>query len=669
MFRKYFEKGLSVIPCYRNSKNPAIEGWSKYCHTLATEDEIDKWSLGNYNIGLALGPASGVVVLDIDTDDKEILDMCPRSPVVRRGKKGEARFFKWTKDIPSISRPKIDILSIGRQVILPPSIHPETKKHYVWLTVDTLENFDACDLPELDLSFMPTAGAKLSIEPIGRNNKLVDIVTSMRGRGEEESKIIDEVYEWDKYYHVPRLFLDGKEGYRGSSEDDAKRNAWRFVLSVTKSLVENGTAILTSTTITVDESTPIASYKAMEFPKPEGLLLDIQNLIIDISSREMPNIALGGAIALMAVLISNKYRFDTTWANVYVLNLAPSGSGKSYPQLIVEKILEEKLGANLLGFGNYRSSSAIVKNLVSRRERLDVIDEVSSLFAQIKSGGLYQSEMMEDLCKLWSSSNRKFTASEYAEKADTSTCYNACVSMLGSTTIEGIKENITRLMITKGLIPRFLIFSHEDYGKSKNSFCNDILIDKIVAQLSVIIELKKREMTIGKINTLHGPQYDPINVAPIDINAQIMFDSIKKDFDASVESKTIDEPIKKILSRGKEQIMKLSMIHAVSRGSSHVECIDLEWARKTFDVSMHNSKMLIQETSVSNEHEKDFVAVRNFISKKGGATLGVISNGFRRIPPQKMKQILEHLVTSGEIVSAKVKHQGNGTELVKFIPA
>jgi hypothetical protein len=320
-------------------------------------------------------------------------------------------------------------------------------------------------------------------------------------------------------------------------------------------------------------------------------------------------------------------------------------------------ILDEHLGTKLIGYGNYRSSSALVKNLVSKRERLDVIDEISSLFSQMKSGGLYQTEILDELCKLWSDSNTKFLASEYSEKENTSTCYNPCVNILGSSTIEGIKNSIVRLTTTKGLMPRFLIFAHEDYGKTKESFLNELLIDVTVSKLKAITDLEKREKKNKNIEITQGPAYDPFNLAPVDDDAKNYFNQIRNYFSEQIEAPETPEAIRHILTRGKEQVMKLSILHAASRGDI-IRLKDLIWAKETFDVCLHNSKMFIEETAIDGgDYEKDLMAVLNRIKKDGNLTTARLANRFKRIPTIKLDSILRHLIQMEKIEQIDLVHK------------
>jgi hypothetical protein len=145
---RYYANGLPVIPLRPMQKKPIPQGWSKYCEVMPTGDEQAAWiaSQPNANIGLPLGSQSGLVMIDIDTDDEAIkaailgaLAPFP-GPWVRVGKKGMAIAYKQPVSGPlkpfklkdaKTGQMIVECLSTGNQVVLPPSIHPETKQPYV----------------------------------------------------------------------------------------------------------------------------------------------------------------------------------------------------------------------------------------------------------------------------------------------------------------------------------------------------------------------------------------------------------------------------------------------------------------------------------------------------------------------------------------------------------
>jgi len=672
MFQKYYEMGFVVIPIRPKSKAPVAEALGFDDWALNGQDQKliehfdEKYKLENgFGIGIVCGPKSDLAVIDVDTMDSKVLAACPVSPILRRGQGGrfgalmmrynpEIGNTKFVRQIDKDNKIQVDIISIKKYIIIPPSIH-ELGFPYSWATEDDFENTSVKDLPILtaqhlrDIEIAVSSGAHYSGSIVGiggRNDKLKQIASAMGFSGKSEEETVNEVFNYDLAHHNPRLFTDPKEGFGCHNEAGAKQNAFKFVHNVRGTLIKAGKISLVNYSVEIVEP-DLNKFKAKDYPEPTGLIKDIRDLTIEYSERFMPNIALGGAVAMMSAICSNRYRFNQCWTNNYVLNLAPTGTGKSYPQKIISKVLDEYLGTQIIGFGNYQSSSAFTKNLVSRRERFDVIDEISSLFAQMKSGGLWQTSILEEMCKTWSSSSGKYNASEYAEKEDTSSCFNPCITILGSSTIEGIKPHISKMMVTKGLIPRFLIFKDEGYGPKSKDRMNDELFNKIVVDLKKILKIERRENTNVK-DLICGPLYDPFDIAPIEKDAIEYFEEIKDDFFKRIETEK-SAPLQDMLTRGKEHTMKLATVHAAGNFRK-INIQDLAWGKYTFEVCLHNAQDFIQETAVDTDWEKDVQAMLNLFKKHPFVTDALIKNRLERLQPQRTKTILEHLLGAEKIV-------------------
>lgn len=150
---KYWAKGISVLPLYqwdyvdqqgrKRGKSPFLNNWQLYCRELPTEAQqkewVERYSHGN-NIGLALGPQSNIMVVDVDSVDPKVeeavLSVLPPSPWKRVGKKGFVLAYKFNgnKGFKIASKDEgmaVEVLSTGNQVVLPPSIHPDTGEAYV----------------------------------------------------------------------------------------------------------------------------------------------------------------------------------------------------------------------------------------------------------------------------------------------------------------------------------------------------------------------------------------------------------------------------------------------------------------------------------------------------------------------------------------------------------
>lgn len=185
---RYFERGLPVIPL--RGKAPIVQKWQRFHDTMPTPEEqkamMDAYP--DYNIGLPLGAQSGCVALDIDSEiDAEIklIDaLVPQSPWERIGRKGKVLMFKYNgeqtfriKD--ATGRTICELLSSKVQVVLPPSIHPETHAPYR-ANCELLDVIDKLPILPKDIeetlrnAFVDKLGVKLSTNGY---SKTIDFVS------------------------------------------------------------------------------------------------------------------------------------------------------------------------------------------------------------------------------------------------------------------------------------------------------------------------------------------------------------------------------------------------------------------------------------------------------------------------------------------------------------
>jgi Bifunctional DNA primase/polymerase, N-terminal/Primase C terminal 1 (PriCT-1) len=149
---KLAERGLAVFPCLARLKAPATQRGFKDATTDAAT--IEKWwRLGpDYNIGVATGEVSNIVVVDLDGGEaetalKRLEDAnSPLPPTVESiTGRGRHAWLRWPgRPVPCSAgklAPGVDIKGDGGYVIAPPSIHP-TGRCYSW-SVDSANTFAA----------------------------------------------------------------------------------------------------------------------------------------------------------------------------------------------------------------------------------------------------------------------------------------------------------------------------------------------------------------------------------------------------------------------------------------------------------------------------------------------------------------------------------------------
>ncbi|MEL7640334.1 MAG: AAA family ATPase [Solidesulfovibrio sp.] len=140
------EEHGSLAKAAKKYKAPAEKGWNRWCHEKRPFDRTD---FSTDRAGVACGPASGVLVLDVDNShlfeawiqEKHPDESLPVTLKVRTGGHGER--FHYYFQYPSGGEQYFcrsvegifDIRGIGGQVLCPGSLHPETRKPYVFAEI------------------------------------------------------------------------------------------------------------------------------------------------------------------------------------------------------------------------------------------------------------------------------------------------------------------------------------------------------------------------------------------------------------------------------------------------------------------------------------------------------------------------------------------------------
>lgn len=171
---KYIERGISVVPIAAGSKKPGqwsqadgwrgMSEWTRFADRMPTSIELEHWERWpNSGIGVVCGKLSRIVALDKDYDlpaggNDALNAIIPYSPVAKKGEKGWTKFYLYNGE-PSKSfdvggHRVLDILSDGRQTVVPPTAHP-SGCNYVWLSEETLDNiYSVEELPRLPDDFI-----------------------------------------------------------------------------------------------------------------------------------------------------------------------------------------------------------------------------------------------------------------------------------------------------------------------------------------------------------------------------------------------------------------------------------------------------------------------------------------------------------------------------------
>jgi hypothetical protein len=155
----YLKHGYPVIPIQKDNKKPYIS-WKKYQEQIPSIDEVTEWwtKFPEANIGLITGVISGIVVVDIDTEEglQEIQNYIPIDLDIPKSKtpSGGQHWFFLCEDesignnVRTISG--CDLRANGGYVVLPPS------KGYEWLSEPILFKKNINALPNAYINAIKT---------------------------------------------------------------------------------------------------------------------------------------------------------------------------------------------------------------------------------------------------------------------------------------------------------------------------------------------------------------------------------------------------------------------------------------------------------------------------------------------------------------------------------
>jgi hypothetical protein len=154
---RYVERGFACH--WLHGKAPYQKDWSTL--HVATLEELKRSYFPGNNLGVRVGKWSrlagdmGLVILDIDLRDpaqsaecyravEGLLGHCSLNVASGRGLGGHIYLNCPLEKLPSKAATtvavgegyKLELFSTGKQVVAPPSVHPDTKKRYEWVCIE-----------------------------------------------------------------------------------------------------------------------------------------------------------------------------------------------------------------------------------------------------------------------------------------------------------------------------------------------------------------------------------------------------------------------------------------------------------------------------------------------------------------------------------------------------
>lgn len=684
------ERGYSVIPLTPAQKYPVIERWSEFCTRRPTDAEHAEW-MGAVaaNAGLCLGPASGVMALDLDDDvnglHAAILAAVPDSPVKKRGAKGFTAFYRFSGErshgFSAGGTRVLDVLSAGRQTVLPPSVHPGGGT-YEWITPLTLADVSPADLPVIPAPSLPMIAGLFRPEPAWKRAQPSPRRPADPGSEAERAAQALRCIPGDDYDTWIRMGMALKQhfGDRGFdlwdewSAASPKYNSaemprkWASfnrqditIGSLYHLAMEHG---YLPPPPSDGPPRPRATYEPRPFalaPEkagadvllPPGLVGRIASWINATSIYPQPVLAVAAAVTAVGIAMGHKVQSPTRLrTNFYALGLAPSGAGKDHARDCVTTLLCRAGMENLVG-GTPASGAGMLTALREGGGRCLVLwDEFGRVLKNLthKNAGSHQRDILTYLIELFSSAKGLYAGVQYANhdgKMKRTPIDQPCLSVYATTVPERFFQCLTSDDAIDGFLARWLVLESKDYTLKPAKGAADVN-DPPEALLAELRRWKEAPSNYDPRGNVDGV----LSIRPMTVSYSEEAESLIDDYSEAMRRKAADESAARsglaaIYARCAEHAIKLALV------AHEGELIGAEAMRWGIAMAGHCAAFLVGAVEAhvaESDHERNLNKVRQVLRDARGAWVGhrALLLKTRNLKSRERNEIIADLVEAGD---------------------
>lgn len=716
--------GYSAIPIAPGSKAPGVywprigwrlaKKWSRYCTKTPDEADVKTWcGWPDAGVGLCLGPASGVVAVDFDNRPElwPILEkLLPESPVRKRGEKGYTAFYRYTGQVKrqvkfeAGDKPIVEILALGQQTLIPPTIHPTTDCPYVW-DGESLLDFPRSGLPTLPDDIYEKFCEALGILPemvkhtprvyevddvpsLEMVERMLDCISSSCGRDTwiRIGSAIKSAYPGEDGFKLWNQWSKGSDKYK----EKEMPGQWRSLKP------ERGISIGTLYYHAIKEGFEDLGYdidRRLEgvsdelHPKPQapevitdrgegpaqidlaipddlvesapGLVGDIARWITSVAIRPQPVLSLAAAIAAVGVIKGHKFATDTDLrTNLYCLGIAKSGSGKNDPIIAIKKLFAAAGCDYLLG-KEIGSGPAICPMLEEGDGRAIVLwDEFGHAISAMTAHNapVHIASIIPEFTKFFSESN-SYHAGKVLVAGSRNNIDQPCLAAFCVTVPDILFDSMSSTHAVDGFLARWLMFQADGRPK-KNKRPRSFAPPKSIEERVRTLGKRADKVQINRVDdegkTQIITQVIP-KVIPFTPAARERLDLLDDEFDRIAESvEDRNDGTESLWLRAGEHIAKLAL--TVCDGDEIGEA-ELDWATRLVKRQCFTLSEAVGERIGRNVTERNLKKVLRIIREAGPE--GLYGTEFNRktqwLSLTERSAIVETLIDSGQIQGPKEK--------------
>lgn len=641
--RPLVEAGFAIVLLKPRSKAPVDDGWTTA--KVPTFEQLQRWYRPGQNVGVRLGKWSEVEdyflhVIDVDIKDSRFknnaLDALDELlpgidweslPRVKSGSGGPSFHIYFLTDRPFPSKKlrknkdekwEIELFGTGKQVAIPPSIHPDTGNSYKWVNEPVFHAKNTKISSDLiDELVYGDEGDDYSTT----TNKLTDITFDEVGDyldwlpfdywcDDREGWIKVGMALHHQFDGSPEAFKLWCDFSRQSDKFELRvaKQQWRSFQHKTNRPVRLATIIeaarLAATQAEFDElddepEKPQREPKKREEERDDGFpkhLLTVPGALQDVvefynknALVNQPEFAVMAALAFGSVVLGRNTvtEFDN-YSSLYFVGVGESGSGKEFVRTTVSHLLREVGLKDLLGPENMTSEGALLSYMMVRPKMVLLTDEFGKRLIDDRGGqnhmkeGVYTAylSLFSQLGGLWQPTGYSTMSKTKEETAAIMQrlVERPALTVVGTTTPSTFFKAIGGGDVSSGFMSRFIIVQSK----------GPIQKQRIRTSKKKAVSERLRKWAKLMSSRAADPEEEMllmVDQAAIVDPFVVEFSDKAHDLLEEIEEERVERMneltgfgLNELFNRTRELAMRLAMIVAASDDYDRVQVRHLQWA-------------------------------------------------------------------------------------------
>lgn len=668
------ELGYRVFPCGAGSKMPAT---SHGCLDGTSDvDRIDQWwgSNPSYNVGLC---SDTLVVVDIDvgrdgnpngwlkTLSEHQVDDLAKAPCAITPRGGQHLVFRQEhglRNSTSKIADRVDTRADGGYILVSPS--RTENGGYQWVPGREL------DVPRERLPEVPgwlldlLAKNATPVRPLGetlndgeemwpegtRNSRLTSVAGYMRRGGSSESVILAALRE---------LNLEKCPIPLGDDElQQIARSVSRYEPDqITQSVAEGHADELFNAPPEIEiEELP---YDPVPDPGPfPGDLIGVPGLMGEIiehnlatAHKRQPELALAGAIALMATITGRRVADEMGGrANLYLIGLCGTGGGKNHARKLNKNILAAAGADEWIGSEKISSAQGVLAALSHCPVQLMQIDELGGWLemASDARGGQWLRDAIDCLMTIYGDAGTIVKSSAVADMSRVKVVKCPHLVIYGTSVPHRVWDALTERNTDDGLLSRMILIEATDDNPPDQQCIATDTPDSIIQQVKWWADYKPG----GNVSDITGEPQKRLMTPP---DAMTFYNELR----AEIEGDAKRWPqIKGVFSRAIENARKLALLYTLS-GDREADEIGIPAASWACQMTLHSYRRLAHMADLRicrNPYERLYKRLLRAIREADGwtCTKTKLLRTFTDVKAYDLTEMLSRMVEAKVIVTQRV---------------